>query len=305
MTAGHERRILNMGSRVGLVGLGLMGQAMSGNLVKAGFEVFGYDILPGQRDLAREKGVKTAGSPKEVARKAELVISSLPHPRIVEEVHCGPEGTAQGAAQGTVLVDTSTIAPEDARRIAGRLADKGLAFIDAPFSGSSGMVAERDCLVMVGGDKEAVEKCMPVLNAVSKKVFHVGPIGAGSQLKLVHNHLIATISVSIAEAFALGIKAGMDPRIMLEAFLPGAAGSKMLELRGPMMVEKRYDAQMKIEMFLKDLYLIMENGRNVGASLPLAAAAQQIMTASASMGYGLEDVAAVLKVYEKLAGIER
>ena len=294
-----------MDNRVGLVGLGLMGQAMCGNLLKARFEVLGYDILPGQMDLARDMGVKVLDSPKAVARGAELVISSLPRPEIVEEVHCGPGGTAEGAAQGTVLVDTSTIAPEDARRIAGRLGVKGLAFIDAPVSGSSGMVAERDCLVMAGGDKEAVEKCLPVLNAISKKVFHVGPIGAGSQMKLVHNHIVGTISVSIAEAFALGIKAGMDPGIMLEAFLPGAAGSRMLELRGPMMVEKRYDAQMKIEMFLKDLHLIMENGRNVGACLPLAGVAQQMMTACASMGYGLEDVAAVLKVYEKLAGIER
>jgi 2-hydroxy-3-oxopropionate reductase len=294
-----------MTMKVGFVGLGLMGQAMSHNLVKNGYEVFGYDILPGQIKAAEKKGVVGLGSPKEVARKVALVISSVPNAEIVEEIHCGTNGTCEGAKEGTVVADTSTISPEDARRIADRLATRGLIFIDAPISGASGMVAERDCLVMAGGDREALERCMPVFNAISKKVFHVGPTGAGSQLKLVHNHLIATITASIAEAFALGIKAGIDPKMMVEAFVPGAAGSKMLELRGPLMVEKRYAPQMKIEMFLKDLRLIMENGQKQGAALPLAGMAQQMMTACASMGYGQEDVAAVLKVYERLAGIER
>jgi 3-hydroxyisobutyrate dehydrogenase-like beta-hydroxyacid dehydrogenase len=167
------------------------------------------------------------------------------------------------------------------------------------------MVVQRDCLVMVGGDREALEKCMPVFNAIAKKVIHAGPIGAGSQMKLVHNHLIATISVSIAEAFALGIKAGIDPAMMLEAFIPGAAGSKMLEVRGPLMAENKYDPFMKAKLFLKDLRLILENGQNQGAALPLAGVAQQMMTACVSMGYGQEDLAAVLKVYESLAGIER
>ena len=294
-----------MSMKVGFVGLGLMGQAMSHNLVKDGYEVFGYDILPEQIKLAEEKGVKGAGSPKEVAQKAELVISAVPNAKIVEEVHCGSNGTFEGADKGAVLVDTSTISPEDARRIADRLASQGFVFIDAPISGASGMVVKRDCLVMAGGDREALEKCMPVFNAIAKKVIHAGPNGAGSQMKLVHNHLIATITASIAEAFALGIKAGIDPAMMLEAFIPGAAGSKMLEVRGPLMVENKYEPFMTAKLFLKDLRLILENGQNQGAALPLAGVAQQMMTACVSMGYGQEDVAAVLKVYEKLAGVER
>ena len=294
-----------MSMKVGFIGLGLMGQAMSHNLVKDGYEVFGYDILPEQIKRAEEKGVIGLGSPREVAREAELVISALPNAKIVEEVHCGSQGTSEGADKGAVLVDTSTISPEDARRIAHRLASQGFEFIDAPISGASGMVVKRDCLVMAGGDREALEKCMPVFNAIAKKVIHAGPSGAGSQMKLVHNHLIATISVSIAEAFALGIKAGIDPGMMLEAFIPGAAGSKMLEVRGPLMVDNKYEPFMKAELFLKDLRLILENGQNQGAALPLAGVAQQMMTACVSMGHGQEDVAAVLRVYEKLAGIER
>ena len=294
-----------MTMKVGFVGLGLMGQAMSHNLVKDGYQVFGYDILPGQVKAAEEKGVIGLGSPREVAQEAELVISAVPNAQVVEEVHCGAEGTCEGADPGAVLVDTSTISPEDARRIADRLASRGFVFMDAPISGASGMVVQRDCLVMAGGDGEALEQCMPVFNAIAKKVIHAGPVGAGSQMKLVHNHLIATISVSIAEAFALGIKAGMDPALMLEAFVPGAAGSKMLEVRGPLMVNNTYDPFMKADLFLKDLRLILENGQKQGAALPLAGVAQQMMTACVAMGHGREDVAAVLKVYEKLAGIER
>jgi len=248
-----------MTMKVGFVGLGLMGQAMSHNLVKDGYKVFGYDTLPEQVRQAQEKGVVALGSPKEVAQEAELVISAVPNANIVEEVHCGPNSTSEGADKGAVLVDTSTISPEDARRIAHRLASQGFVFIDAPISGASGMVVKRDCLVMAGGDREALEKCMPVFNAIAKKVIHAGPVGAGSQLKLVHNHLIATLSVSIAEAFGLGIKAGIDPGMMLEAFVPGAAGSKMLEVRGPLMKDNKYEPFMTAELFLKDLRLILEN----------------------------------------------
>lgn len=294
-----------MAMKIGLVGLGLMGQAMSISLSKAGFELFGYDILPEQMKLAEGKGVKGLDSPKEVARKADIVISALPTSEIVEEVHCGGDGTCEGASEGQVLVDTSTISPEAARRIAKRLAGRGLPFIDAPISGTSGMVARGDCLVMAGGDKDALEKCLPPLNAIAKKVFHVGPSGAGAQIKLVHNHLVATIVASMAEAFAMGMKAGLEPEKMLEVFLPSAVSSKMMEVRGPMMVADRYEPHMKATLFLKDLRLILESGQNLGVALPLASVTQQMMTASVSMGYGLEDVAAVLRVYEKLAGVTR
>ncbi len=294
-----------MAEKIGLVGLGLMGQAMSISLSKAGFELYGYDIAPDQIKAAEGKGVKGLRSPKEVAFQSDLVISSLPSSEAVEEVHCGSEGTSAAGKKGQILVDTSTISPESARRVGERLAARGFHFVDAPISGTSGMVARGDCLVMAGGDKEALERCLPALKAIAKQIFHVGPNGAGAQMKLIHNHLIATMTASIAEAFSLGMKAGMDPKTMLDVFLPGAVGSKMLEVRGPMMAANHYEPHMKAVLFLKDLRLILENGQNLGAPLPLAGVAQQLMTASVSMGFGTEDVAAVLRVYEALAGIVR
>ena len=294
-----------MTMNIGLVGLGFMGQAMCIGLKKAGFELFGYDILPEQMKLAEKKGVTGLNSPKEVARQSDIIISALPTSEIVEEVHCGSDGTCEGASDGQVLVDTSTISPEAARGVAERLAARGLPFIDASISGTSGMVAQGDCLVMAGGDKDALDRCLPPLNAIAKQVFHVGPSGTGAQIKLVHNHIIATTVASIAEAFAMGMKAGLEPEKMMEVFLPSAVGSKMMEVRGPMMVADRYEPHMKAALFLKDLRLILESGQNLGASLPLASIAQQMMTASVSMGDGLEDVAVVLRVYEKLAGVVR
>ena len=291
--------------KIGVVGLGFMGQAMCITLSKAGFELFGYDILPEQMELAREKGVRGLDSPRAVARQSDIVISALPSSETVEEVHCGVNGTCEGAGEGQVLVDTSTISPEAARRIAERLASRGFPFIDAPISGTSGMVARGDCLVMAGGDKDALERCLPALNAIAKKVFHIGPSGTGAQIKLIHNHLVAIMTASIAEAFALAMKGGIDLEKILEVFSQSAVNSGMMEVRGPMMAADRYEPHMKASLFLKDLRLIMENGQNLGAPLPLAGVAQQMMTASVSMGYGLEDVASVLRVYEKLAGVAR
>ncbi len=294
-----------MGKRVGIVGLGLMGQAMSTSFSEAGFELVGYDILESQIKAAEAKGVRGLSSPMEVAREADVVISSLPNSDIVQEVHLGPEGTSQGAHDGLVLIDTSTVSPEATRSIGSRLGEKGIPFLDAPISGTSAMVARRDCIVMVGGDKGAFERSRVVLEAIGKKVFHIGPAGAGAQLKLIANHLVGTLTVALAEALALGLKAGLDPRLMLEVLGPSASGSRMMDVRGPLMATGDFEAQMKLDMFLKDFRLILGNGQSLGVPLPMVSIAQQLSTAASSMGYGGKDLAAVLKVFEEMASIKR
>ncbi len=294
-----------MAKCVGIVGLGLMGQAMSPTLLEAGFKVVGYDVLEAQVKAAGAKGVLGLSSPMEVAREADVVISSLPNSDVVEEVHLGPEGTCHGAHEGLILIDTSTISPEAARSIGSRLAERGLPFLDAPISGTSSMVARRDCIVMVGGGEEVFERCRDVLEAIGKKVFYVGPSGAGTQLKLIANHLVGTVTVALAEAFSLGLKAGIDPELMLEVLRPSASGSKMMDVRGPLMARGYFEAQMKVDMFLKDFRLIIGNGQSLGVPLPMASLAQQVATAAGSMGYGSEDLASVIKVFEEMADIKR
>jgi 3-hydroxyisobutyrate dehydrogenase-like beta-hydroxyacid dehydrogenase len=157
---------------------------------------------------------------------------------------------------------------------------------------------------MVGGERNAFDRCRPILDALSRKSFYIGPSGAGAQLKLVTNLIMGVNSLATAEGLALGMKAGLDPRLMLEVLRESAAGSRMLDVRGPLMVDRRYDAQMKIEMFLKDISLILENGQHLKMPLPLAAAMMVMFTAAYNDGRGLQEMAAVIEAYKKQGGIQ-
>lgn len=292
------------GKTIGMIGLGLMGTAMARNLLAAGFTVAGYDVLPDKVRALAAGGGRAAASAAEVGKQAEVVITALPSAAIVEAALLGPAGVAEGARPGLVALEMSTVAPETSRAVAGGLAERGIAMLDAPVSGSSGMVAQRDCIIMVGGDRAVFEGCRPVLEALSRRAFYVGPSGAGAQLKLVTNLIMGANTLATAEGLALGMKAGLDPRLMLEVLRDSAAGSRMLDVRGPLMVDGRYDPQMKIEMFLKDVSLILENGQQLKMPLPLAAAMQQMFTAAYNQGRGLQEMAAVIEAYRRLGGME-
>jgi 3-hydroxyisobutyrate dehydrogenase-like beta-hydroxyacid dehydrogenase len=166
------------------------------------------------------------------------------------------------------------------------------------------MVARRDCIIMVGGERPAFDRCRPVLDALSRRAFYIGPSGAGSQLKLVTNLIMGVNTLATAEGLALGLKAGLDPRLMLQVLRESAAASRMLDLRGPLMVDRQYEAQMKIEMFLKDISLILENGQQLKMPLPLAAAMQQMFMAAYNDGRGLQEMAAVIEAYRHIGGVK-
>jgi 3-hydroxyisobutyrate dehydrogenase-like beta-hydroxyacid dehydrogenase len=293
-----------VGQTIGMIGLGLMGTAMSRNLIAAGVGVIGYDVLPEKvKDLVAAGG-KAAGSAAEAAKGVEAVITALPNAASVESALLGPQGVAEGGRPGLVAIEMSTLAPETSRSLARRLSEAGIAMLDAPVSGTSGMVAKRDCIIMVGGDRAAFDRCHPILDLLSRRAFHIGPSGAGAQLKLVTNLIMGVNSLATAEGLALGMKAGLDPRLMLEVLRHSAAASRMMEVRGPLMVERHYEAQMKIEMFLKDIGLILENGQHLKMPLPLAAAMQQMFTAAYNDGRGLQEMAAVIEAYRRLGGVK-
>ena len=288
---------------IGMIGLGLMGTAMSRNLLGAGFAVAGYDVRPEQVRSLEGAGGRGAASAAEVAKRADVLITALPSAAIVEAVLLAPEGAAEGARAGLTILEMSTVAPETSRSLARRLADPGIALLDAPVSGTSAMVARRDCIIMVGGDRPVFDRCRPILDALSRRAFYIGPSGAGSQLKLVTNLIMGVNTLATAEGLALGMKAGLDPRLMLEVLRESAAGSRMLDLRGPLMVDRQYEAQMKIEMFLKDVSLILENGQQLKMPLPLAAALQQMFTAAYNEGRGPQEMAAVIEAYRRAGGV--
>lgn len=293
-----------MPQTVGVIGLGLMGTALSRNLIAADYGVVGYDVRDEQMKALVGGGGQAAGSPAEVAKQADAVITALPNAAIVESSLLGPLGVAEGARPGVVAIEMSTVAPETSRALARRLTDRGIPMLDAPVSGTSGMVAKRDCVIMVGGDRAVFDRCRSILDALSRKTFYIGASGAGAQLKLVTNLIMGVNSLVTAEGLALGMKAGLDPRLMLEVLRESAAGSRMLEVRGPLMVDRHYDAQMKIEMFLKDIALILENGQHLKMPLPLATVMQHMFTVAYTDGRGLQEMAAVIEVYRTQGGVK-
>jgi 3-hydroxyisobutyrate dehydrogenase-like beta-hydroxyacid dehydrogenase len=276
---------------------------VAGVLLEAGHPVVGADVLSEKVDALRARGGRAAASAAEVARSARVVFLTLPTLEAVEEAIAGRGGALEGASPRTVLVQMSTISPELAVRMEEAARARGAAFLDAPVSGTSSMVARRQGVVTVGGDPAAFESCRAVLETVAKRVFHVGRCGMGSYVKLVTNLVMGLNGVVLAEGLTLARRAGLDPAQMVEVLSQGAAASKILEVRGPLMAEGRFDPLMKIDLFLKDIRLILEAGQALRVPLPLAGAMQQLYTAAHAAGQAKEDLAGVVKVYEALAGL--
>src|SRR2546428_82042 len=188
--------------------------------------------------------------------------------------------------------------------VASRLLNRGFGFLDALMSGTSVMVERGDCSIFVGGECERVDACLPICDAIAKKTLYVGDAGMASLAKLATNLLVGLNTAALAEALVLGAKGGLAPAVLLDILKDSAAASKMVDIRGPLMASRRFEAQMKVDMFLKDFKLMLEEGQRLGVSLPLTSITQQLATATAAAGRGEEDLAAIITTLELLAGLE-
>ena len=282
---------------IGVVGVGLLGTAVSGVLLEAGHRVVGHDVVAEKLQALVARGGRGARSAAEVARSARIVFTVLPTLEAVEQAIAGAEGILAGASKETIIVQMSTISPELAVRMEQAARAGGAALLDAPVSGTSAMVARRDC------ERSAYEAARPLLETIARKVFHVGPCGMGSTVKLVTNLVMGLNGVVLAEGLTLARRAGVDPAQMLEVLRHGAAASKMLEIRGPLMVEGRFDAMMKVDLFLKDIRLMLEAAQALHVPLPLTGAMQQLYTAALAAGQAKDDLASIVRVYEAMAGL--
>jgi 3-hydroxyisobutyrate dehydrogenase-like beta-hydroxyacid dehydrogenase len=197
----------------------------------------------------------------------------------------------------------STISPDLAVRMEEAARARGVAFLDAPVSGASSMVARRDCVVTVGGERASFENCLPVLETLAKRVFHVGSCGMGSYLKLVTNLIMGLNGVVLAEGLTLARRAGLDPAQTVEILSQGAAASKILDVRGPLMVEGRFDPLMKMDLFLKDIRLMLDAAQHLHVPLPLGGMMQQLYTAAVAGGQAKEDLSGIIRLYERMAGL--
>jgi 3-hydroxyisobutyrate dehydrogenase-like beta-hydroxyacid dehydrogenase len=288
---------------VGMIGLGIMGSAMSHNLMHAGVRVIGYDVAPGACAAHKRAGGVPAKSPRAVARRADIVITSLPSARALAEVAAE---LAKSAKRGAVVVETSTLPIEAKTAARDALARRGVTLLDCPLSGTGAQARAKDLLIYVSGERTAYKKIAPVLPGFTSANFYVGPFGSGSKMKFVANLLVAIHNVAAAEAMVLGMKAGLDPAMILKVVAGGAGGSRMFQVRGPMMVKGDYsEATMKNEVWQKDMTIIGDFARSLDCPTPLFAASAPIYNAAMAMGLGKEDTGAVCAVLEEMAGRPR
>jgi len=286
---------------IGLVGVGLLGTAVAGRLRKAGHRVVGFDAAPDRVRALLTMGGEAATSARAVALASDAVCTLLPSLPTVEAAVLGPDGVAAAGKPGQVVIQMSTISPALSVRLAAESRARGLDFLDCPVSGASGQVARGEGMLFVGGERRVFERWRPLLEAMLPRAVYVGPAGQAMVLKLVANLLVALHSAAAAEALHLARQAGLDPAVALEVLTGSAAGSRMLEVRGPMMVRREYPAQMKLDIFMKDLHLIQEAAAAAGAALPLTDTAERLFAAAAETGHGDEDLAVVLTALAALS----
>ena len=279
---------------VGIVGLGLLGHAVAARLRAAGHDVVGHDVAPDRVKALLALGGQAGGSVAGVVAAADLVCVLLPSLAAVEDVVLGPAGIAAAARRGHTVVQMSTISPALTERLARECGARGLGFLDCPVSGTSGMVERGDGIIFVGGERELYDRWRPVLESILPRAVFIGSAGQAMALKLVANLLVALNSAAAAEALAMAERAGLDMRLALDVLAGSAASSRMLEVRGPMIVKRTFPPQMKLDLFMKDLHLIQEAAAAVGATLPLTDVAEQLYREAQAAGHGGEDLAVVV-----------
>ncbi|MCG6879803.1 MAG: NAD(P)-dependent oxidoreductase [Deltaproteobacteria bacterium] len=292
--------------KVGLLGLGIMGSAMSSNLIKAGYQVIGYDPLEKQVARLESLGGKSADNPREVAEQCPAIITSLPTVEVLQRVVQGDQGLIHASRQGLIVIECSTfpLSAKNEARIA--LERSGTIMLDCPLSGTGAQAEKRDIVILASGDEAACKQCEPVFQAIGRATHYLGTFGAGSKMKFVANLLVAVHNVSAAEAFVMGMKGGLDPETMYRVISDSAGSSRRLEVRGPMMVAGEYEpATMKLGVFQKDIAMIRDFARQLGSPTPLLDASAGIYDQANSMGWENWDTGAVCALLEHLAGWSR
>lgn len=289
--------------KVGYIGLGLMGKSIARNILKAGFPVVVHNRSRAAVDELVAEGATAASSPAEVAAQADVVFTNLPDSPDVEQVTLGENGIIQGAHPGLVMVDNSTIKPAVARRIAAELAKVGVLALDAPVSGGDIGARNATLTIMVGGEASALEKVMPIFQAMGKTITHVGDAGAGQVAKAANQIMVAAQMVAMGELLVFAKKAGVDPRKVVDAIKAGAAQCWTLDVKPPRLFDGNRAPGFKAHMQLKDLHIILDTAREYGIPVSSAEEHTRLYEQMIELGMGNLDNSAVLGVIEKLAGV--
>lgn len=290
------------GKTVGFIGLGAMGQPMALNIAKAGHAVVAFDIDRDRCAPLIEWGGRTADSPATVAREAAIIVSMVDTIPQNEAVLFGPDGITQSAQRGDVVIIMSTMDPAAARDIHDRLAEFGIEMIDAPVTGLIEGAHQGTLKAYVGGAGSTLEKARPVLDAMTSEITHVGDVGQGAMLKLINNMLAQANRILVVEAMVLAKKAGLDPEMVIDTVTKSTGNSVIFQHAAPRLLSRDFTG-IRMDITIKDLELQTKIGKSLGVPLFMATVAQQVYMMAKASGYGSEDPAAVVKVYESLTGV--
>ncbi|HMD51533.1 MAG TPA: NAD(P)-dependent oxidoreductase [Solirubrobacteraceae bacterium] len=292
---GHER--------VGFLGLGIMGSRMAANVARAGFPLAVWTHSPGKAEAwARSHGASALATPAEVAAGSDIVISMVVDGEQVASIMLGPGGVIEAARPGLLAIDSSTIAPPDARRIGAALTEAGAAMLDAPVTGSSPRAEDGTLTIMAGGPAEEFDRARPLLEEMGSLVVHVGALGQGQMLKLINNSLGAANAAAVAEALLLADATGIDLDTFQEVVASGSGASAQLQLKAEPMRRHDYTTLFKTAHMLKDVRLCLEEAQTAGVPFPSASHARDLLTATMGRGHGELDYAAMIEAAEGLAG---
>jgi 3-hydroxyisobutyrate dehydrogenase-like beta-hydroxyacid dehydrogenase len=293
-----------MPQSVGFIGLGIMGQPMALNLVKAGFALTVFNRTRSKTEPLERAGARVASTPAEAARDAEVVVSIVSDTAAMEEVIGGQGGVLETIRPGAVLIDSSTISPTVSRKLAGLVAGKGAAMLDAPVTGSKHGAEKGELTFMIGGDREVLARAMPVLNVLGKKHIYCGVHGTGLAAKLAQNSIQATMVEVFSEGFVLATKAGVRPETMMEIIQSSLARSALTDFKAPFIFKGDFTPYFPLKWMHKDLTLAMEAAYAQNVPMPTTAAVKEVYGAAKAQGQGDLDYAAIITFLEELAGVK-
>ena len=299
-----------MTSSIGLVGLGLVGTAMAERLLAEQFEVVGFDIDSAKCEHLEQLGGKAASNPAKVAElvsaeaeavaeQADRVVLSLPNTEVVLEVVEGPGGILEAKTLPRYIIDTTTGEPDETAALAQRLARRGIYFLDAPFSGSSQQVRDKEIVFMVGGEKKAFEECKDIIDALGEKVFYVGESGSGSKAKLAGNLILGLNRLALAEGLVFASKLGLDPQAFLELLKVTPAYSAAMDVKGKKMLDGDFTAQARLRQHHKDVSIILKYAEKAEQELPLSKVHLDVLEKAIEAGDGDLDNSAVIREIER------
>lgn len=289
--------------KLGFIGLGIMGRPMVKNCLKGGHDVIVYDHNPDSINEMVEAGAIAAKNSKEVAKASEIIITMLPNSPHVKAALLDENGILNGAKEGQILIDMSSIAPLASKECAELCKAKGVKMLDAPVSGGEPKAIDGTLSIMVGGDKETFEKAKSILELMGSSVIYCGEIGSGNTTKLANQMIVAVNIAVVAEAFTMAKKAGVDPNVVYQAIRGGLAGSTVMDAKGPMMLEDNTKPGFRVDLHIKDLNNAIETGHGVGVPLPLTTSVMEMFQVVSADGCANEDHSALAKYYRKLSGV--